>query len=101
MKEKNQDGSPSSPRGRKIQVTGRVISNKMQKTIAVEVFRMVRHGKYGKFLKMSSVFKAHDEKNQAQIGDLVKITEGRPLSRTKRWLLSEILESNKKVGGPQ
>lgn len=101
MKETTKDSVQSNSRGRKIQVTGRVISNKMQKTIAVEVFRMVRHGKYGKFLKMSSVFKAHDEKNQAQIGDLVKITEGRPLSRTKRWFLSEILETSQKLGGPQ
>ncbi len=81
-------------RGRTNEVTGRVVSNKMQKTISVEVFRTVRHKKYGKYLKMSSVFKAHDEKNKAQIGDWVKITESRPLSKTKRWILSEILEKS-------
>jgi small subunit ribosomal protein S17 len=84
-----------SKRGRKIEVSGQVISAKMQKTISVEVFRMVRHPKYGKYLKKSSVFKAHDEKGIAKEGDKVLIRESRPLSKTKRWTLVEIIESRK------
>ena len=84
-----------APRGRKIEVVGEVVSNKMQKTISVLVYRMVRHKKYGKFLKKTSVFKAHDEKGQAKIGDIVRIHETRPLSKTKRWALSEVVETAK------
>lgn len=84
-----------APRGRKIEVVGEVVSNKMQKTISVLVYRMVRHKKYGKFLKKTSVFKAHDEKGQAKVGDIVRIHETRPLSKTKRWALSEIVEQAK------
>ena len=87
--------SEQQPRGRKIEVVGEVISNKMQKTISVLVYRMVRHKKYGKFIKKTSVFKAHDEKGQAQVGDMVRIHETRPLSKTKRWALSEIVEQAK------
>ncbi len=83
-------------RGRKIQVTGEVISNKMNKTISVLIYRMVRHPKYGKYIKKTSVFKAHDEKNEAKIGDIVLIQETRPLSKTKRWALTEVVESAKK-----
>jgi small subunit ribosomal protein S17 len=83
------------PRGRKIEVVGEVVSTKMAKTISVLVFRMVRHKKYGKFLKKTSVFKAHDEKGTAKVGDVVKIFETRPLSKTKRWALSEVLETSK------
>lgn len=84
-----------APRGRKIEVVGEVVSNKMQKTISVLVYRMVRHKKYGKFLKKTSVFKAHDEKSEAKVGDIVRIHETRPLSKTKRWALSEIVEQAK------
>lgn len=82
-------------RGRKIEVVGHVLSNKMNKTIAVVTYRMVRHKKYGKFIKKTTVMKAHDEKNIAKIGDKVRICETRPLSKTKRWVLSEILETAK------
>lgn len=82
-------------RGRKIEVTGEVVSNKMDKTISVLIYRMIRHKKYGKFVKKTSVFKAHDEKNEAKIGDIVKIRETRPLSKTKRWALAEIVEAAK------
>lgn len=84
------------PRGRVIEVVGEVVSNKMTKTISVEVSRMFRHAKYGKYLKRTSVFKAHDEKNEAKIGDIVKIHETRPMSKTKRWALSSIVETAKK-----
>jgi small subunit ribosomal protein S17 len=85
----------SNSRGRRIEVVGEVVSNKMDKTIAVLIYRMVKHKKYGKYLKKTSVFKAHDEKNEAKIGDIVKIYETRPLSKTKRWALSEIVETAK------
>lgn len=82
-------------RGRKIDVVGEVVSNKMDKTISVLIFRTLRHSKYGKYLKRSSVFKAHDEKNLAKPGDKVRIRECRPLSKTKRWKLVEIVETVK------
>jgi len=74
---------------------GVVISNKMTKTITVAVERKVKHPIYGKFVKKTSNFHAHDEKNEASIGDLVRIMETRPLSKTKRWRLVEILEKVK------
>ena len=83
-------------RGRKIEVVGEVISNKMDKTISVLIYRMIQHKKYGKYVKRTSVFKAHDEKNEAKIGDVVRIHETRPLSKTKRWALSAIVESAQK-----
>jgi len=82
-------------RGRRIEVVGEVISNKMDKTISVLIYRMVRHAKYGKYMKRTSVFKAHDEKNEAKIGDIVRILETRPLSKTKRWALVEVVEQAK------
>lgn len=85
----------TNSRGRRNEVVGEVISNKMDKTISVLIFRMVKHKKYGKFVKKTSVFKAHDEKNVAKIGDIVKIYETRPLSKTKRWALSEVVETTK------
>jgi small subunit ribosomal protein S17 len=82
-------------RGRRVEVVGEVISDKMDKTISVVISRMVRHVKYGKYMKKTSVFKAHDEKNEAKTGDIVKIHETRPLSKTKRWSLVEIVEAAK------
>ena len=79
-------------RGRRIEVVGEVISDKMDKTISVLIYRMVRHAKYGKYMKRTSVFKAHDEKNEAKIGDIVRIHETRPLSKTKRFSLVEVVE---------
>lgn len=75
--------------------TGIVVSNKMEKSIVVEVQRRVKHPKYGKFVKRSSRFMAHDEKNDCNIGDTVRIMETRPLSRNKCWRLVEILERAK------
>ncbi len=77
---------------RRQEVVGEVISDKMDKTITVQIFRRVRHEKYGKFLKKTSVYKAHDEKNQAKKGDKVRIQMTRPLSKTKRWRLMEVVE---------
>jgi small subunit ribosomal protein S17 len=70
-----------------MELTGEVVSNKMTKTISVLVTRLVKHPKYGKFVKKSSVFKAHDEKQECQVGERVLIRESRPLSKTKRWVL--------------
>jgi small subunit ribosomal protein S17 len=74
---------------------GVVSSNKMTKTITVSVERKVKHPMYGKFIKKSSSFHAHDESNTAGIGDVVRIMETRPLSKTKRWRLVEIIEKAK------
>jgi len=74
---------------------GVVTSNKMQKSIVVSVERKVKHPIYGKFVKKSVKFVAHDEKNESNIGDTVKIMETRPLSKTKNWRLVEIVERAK------
>jgi small subunit ribosomal protein S17 len=74
---------------------GVVTSNKMTKTITVAVERKVKHPIYGKFVKKTTKFHAHDEKNEASIGDIVRIMETRPLSKTKRWRLVEVLEKVK------
>jgi small subunit ribosomal protein S17 len=75
--------------------TGVVTSNKMAKTITVAVERKVKHPIYGKFVKKTTKFHAHDEKDECSIGDLVKIMESRPLSKTKRWRLVEVVEKVK------
>ena len=74
---------------------GVVSSNKMDKTVVVAVERKVQHPIYGKFLKKTTKFHAHDEKNECSIGDTVKISETRPLSKTKRWRLVEVVEKIK------
>ena len=74
---------------------GVVSSNKMDKTITVNVERKVKHPLYGKFVKKSTKFHAHDEKNECSIGDTVKIMESRPMSKTKRWRLVEVVEKVK------
>ena len=74
---------------------GVVQSNKMNKTITVSVERKVKHPIYGKFVKNTSSFHAHDEKNECTIGDVVRIMESRPLSKTKRWRLVEVVEKAK------
>jgi small subunit ribosomal protein S17 len=71
---------------------GLVVSNKMNKSIVVEVERKIKHPKYGKFVKKTSTFMAHDDKNDCNIGDSVKIMETRPLSKNKCWRLVEIIE---------
>lgn len=74
---------------------GIVSSNKMTKTITVAVERKIKHPIYGKFLKKTTKFHAHDEQNTAGVGDVVRIMETRPLSKTKRWRLVEIIEKAK------
>ena len=74
---------------------GVVASNKMEKSVVVMIERKVKHPKYGKFVKQSSKFVAHDEKNECNIGDTVRIMETRKLSKNKNWRLVEILEKAK------
>ena len=74
---------------------GKVISDKMDKTIVVGIETLVRHPLYGKSIKRTTKFKAHDENNECKIGDKVKIMETRPLSKNKRWRLIEIVEKAK------
>ena len=73
-------------------MVGTVVSNKMDKTIVVLVERLVKHRLYKKYVRRRSKFAAHDEQNACQVGDKVLIIESRPLSRTKRWRLSKIVE---------
>lgn len=73
-------------------VTGKVVSSAMDKTIVVSAERFVKHPRYGKYIKRSSKYKAHDEANTARVGDKVTIEEARPISKTKRWRLVNILE---------
>ena len=75
--------------------TGKVVSNKMDKTIVVAVENHVKHPLYGKIVKRTYKLKAHDEKNECNIGDTVRVVETRPLSKDKRWRLTEIIERAK------
>ena len=77
---------------RKRVLVGRVLSNRMDKTATVVVERRKRHPLYGKVITMRKKYKAHDAENSCQIGDMVKMIESRPLSREKRWVVTEILE---------
>ena len=77
--------------GKRRNKTGRVVSDKMDKTVVVSVERLQRHPIYKRVVRLSSKFKAHDEENSAHVGDTVRIEESRPLSREKRWKVVEIL----------
>ena len=82
---------PEAERGARRVVTGIVTSDKSAKTRRVEIQRVVKHGKYGKFVKRRTVCYTHDEKNDSLLGDTVEIMESRPLSRTKRWRLVRVV----------
>ncbi len=86
---------PTEERNERKERIGKVVSNKMQKTITVAVDRKVKHPIYGKFINRTTKFKAHDEQNTAGIGDTVRIMETRPISKDKRWRLIEIIEKAK------
>lgn len=75
----------------KAQLTGTVVSDKMEKTVVVTVKRQVRHGVYGKIQRRTSKFVAHNENNEAKVGDTVDIAESRPLSRRKRWVVMRVV----------
>jgi small subunit ribosomal protein S17 len=82
-------------RNRRKERVGKVVSNRGDKTIIVLAERMVKHPLYGKFVNKSAKFMTHDEKNECNMGDIVKIMETRPLSKRKRWRLVQILERAK------
>ena len=87
------------PRGKRKTVIGTVTSSKMDKTISVQIERRVKHPLYGKYVRARTVHKAHDERNEAREGAKVRIMETRPLSRTKRWRLVEILKQGPEQAG--
>ena len=91
----SQEAAPKSPEAHDKTIEGVVTSAKMQKTITVEVARLERHEKYGKYVRRHTKFKAHDEKGEAKEGDLVRIAQTRPLSKTKNWRLVEVLARSK------
>jgi small subunit ribosomal protein S17 len=76
----------------KSELTGTVVSDKMEKTVTVAVERKVRHDVYGKSQKRTSTFLAHNENNEAKVGDTVNISESRPLSRRKRWVVTRVVQ---------
>lgn len=84
-----------SDRGIRKTRTGVVVSDKMQKTIVVEIVRKAKHPLYGKTVKLTKRYKVHDEESQAKLGDKVLITETRPISKDKRWRLVEVVEAAK------
>ena len=79
-------------RGKRKVMTGRVVSDKMQKTIVVSIERLVKHETYGKYVRRRNTFKVHDEKNEAKVGDVVRFMETRPLSKDKRWRLLDFVQ---------
>jgi small subunit ribosomal protein S17 len=79
-------------RGKQKTLVGRVVSDKMDKTVVVRVDRLYRHRLYKKVIKATKKYKAHDEENACRVGDVVRIVESRPLSREKRWAVQEIME---------
>jgi len=79
-------------RGMKRQVVGTVLSNKMDKSVVVLVERLVKHKLYQKYIRRRTKYAAHDEKNTCQIGDKVLITESKPISKTKKWRVSKVLQ---------
>jgi len=90
---------PTSPRRKRKERIGIVTSDRMDKTITVQVGRIFHHPVYDKAIKMQTKFKAHDEKEVAKIGDTVRIEETRPLSKTKRWRLVEVLKKHETEAG--
>jgi small subunit ribosomal protein S17 len=81
----------------KSELTGTVVSDKMEKTVTVAVERKVRHEVYGKSQKRTSTFLAHNENNEAKVGDTVNIAESRPLSRRKRWVVTRVVQKAPQV----
>ncbi len=84
-------------RERRRTLVGEVVSDKMDKTVVVRVERTRRHPLYGKVIRVTKRFKAHDEENRCHVGDVVRIIESRPLSREKRWVVTEILSRGEEI----
>ena len=78
-------------------LVGKVVSDKMDKTVTVLIERNVKHPLYGKFISQSKKYHAHDEANQAKTGDMVEIAEGRPISKTKAWVVTRIVQTSQEV----
>ena len=91
----------TAARGQRKTTVGRVVSDKMDKTIVVSVERLTRHRLYKRVIRLTTKFKAHDEANEAHVGDTVLIEESRPLSATKRWRLVEVVQRAGDHGGPE
>ena len=87
----NTNQAPQAQRGQPKSRIGLVLSNKMTKTVVVQVERRMKHGRYGKYMTEKKKYKAHDEEQACKVGDIVRITETRPLSKDKRWRVAEIL----------
>ena len=86
-------GSAVEGRGKRRVVTGKVVSDKMDKTITVRQERLVKHPRYGKYIRRATTYKAHDQDNKAKVGDTVEITFCRPMSKTKTWRLVGVVKS--------
>ena len=93
-------GAPTTVNGKRKTKVGRVVSDKMDKTIVVSVERLARHRLYKRVIRLTTKFKAHDEENDAHVGDTVRIEESRPLSATKRWRLLEVVARAGEHGSP-
>jgi small subunit ribosomal protein S17 len=93
--------SAQALRGKRKEKVGRVVSDKMDKTIVVSVERLSRHPLYKRVIRLTTKFKAHDEANEARLGDTVRIEEWRPMSATKRWRLVEIVQRAHEGAGEQ
>jgi small subunit ribosomal protein S17 len=89
------ESTKTTERGRRKVRTGVVVSDGMDKTVVVRIDRQIRHALYGKTVRRSSKLAAHDESNEARVGDTVRVMETRPLSKTKRWRLVEVVEKAK------
>ena len=81
----------------KTEIVGKVVSNKMAKSVVVTIERQVRHGVYGKLQRLTSRFMAHDEQSEAKVGDRVALVPSRPLSRQKRWVVTRIVQRAKEI----
>lgn len=93
--------SAQAPSKRRKDKVGRVVSDKMDKTVVVSVERLSRHPLYKRVIRLTTKFKVHDERNEARVGDTVRIQEFRPTSATKRWRLAEIVERASEGAGEQ
>jgi small subunit ribosomal protein S17 len=84
--------TPTTTRNRRKVRTGKVVSDRMEKTVVVFIERLVKHEKYGRYVRRRTKFKVHDEKNECKVGDVIRFMETRPLSKDKRWRFVEIVE---------
>jgi small subunit ribosomal protein S17 len=82
----------ATDRGRRKLMTGKVVSDSMQKTVVVTIERLVKHADYGKYVRRRNRFKVHDEKNECKVGDVIRFMETRPLSKDKRWRLVDFIQ---------